>query len=180
MKKIGIAIIKALIGIITAILILIIVLNILLILSEKVLKDPLPSIMDYTYVTIDNNDQVLGLNKGDLLLLDTRKTFANNDIIYYKTDNSYKLGKIVEINGNDVKINTIESTTTTTRGSVLGTKIASIPYIGNIIKILLQPISLIVAIIILIITSIIQNLIAKKTKGENQEKPDFSKMKRYN
>ena len=36
--------------------------------------------MDYTYLTIEKSDKYLGLNKGDLLILDIRKAFKSNDI----------------------------------------------------------------------------------------------------
>ena len=61
MKKTGV-LLKTLLGLIETSLILVIVINILLILSDKVLKKPYPSIMDYTYLTIEKSDKYLNIN----------------------------------------------------------------------------------------------------------------------
>lgn len=180
MKKLGIIIAKIILGLLETILILVIVINILLILSDKVLKYPYPSIMDYTYLTIDKSDKVLGLNKDDLIILDIRKTFTNNNIVYYRDDDKYKLGKVEEIIVENVKVKNSMGEDNTTKGLVEGTLIYTIKGVGKIINIVFQPLGLLVAIIILTLTSVIQNLINKKNKKENSDKPNFDNMKRYN
>lgn len=180
MKKIGIALIKVLLGIINAVLTLVIVINILLILSDKVLENPYPSIMDYTYLTINKNNEFLGLKKDDLIILDIRKTFANNDIIYYRDDDNYKLGKVKEIIVENVLVQNGELEDKTTKGLVEGTLIVTINKVGKLVNIVFQPKGLIVAIVTLTIISIIQTFINKRTKQGKEEKPDFKKMKRYN
>ena len=180
MKKTGIVLLKILLGLMETILILVIVINILLILSDKVLKKPYPSIMDYTYLTIKKSDKYLGINKGDLLILDIRKAFKSNDIVYYRDYDEYKLGKIEEIIVENVLVKNGEIEENTTKGLVEGTLILTINKVGKLVNILFQPMSLLVSIIILTIVSIIQNFISKKTKQGKEEKPDFKKMKRYN
>lgn len=180
MKKLGITLLKVLLGLINMILILVIVINILLILSDKVLENPYPSIMDYTYVTIKNSDKYLGLNKGDLIILDIRKTFNNNDIVYYRDEDKYKLGKVEEIIVENVLVKNEKLEEKTTKGLVEGTLIITVSKLGTYIDIIFQPIALIVAIIMLTVITIAQNYINRKTKQEKEEKPDFKKMKRYN
>ena len=180
MKKIGIVLLKILLGLIETILILVIVINILLILSDKVLEKPYPSIMDYTYLTINKNNEFLGLKEDDLLILDIRKTFTNKDIVYYRDEDKYKLGKVEEIIVENVLVKNGEIEENTTKGLVEGTLILTINKVGKLVNILFQPMSLLVSIIILTIVSIIQNFISKKTKQGKEEKPDFKKMKRYN
>jgi len=181
LTKIGITLLKIILGFINAILILIIVINILLLLSEHVLKNAYPSIMDYTYLTISNNDKVLGVNKGDLLILDTRKTFTTNEIVYYKEDNDKtELGKVAEINVSRVTVKNSKKESNTTKGLVIGTVIVNVSKMGTIIDMIFQPIGLAVSIVILIITTILQNLLSKKQEKDNQSKPDFKSMKRYN
>ena len=180
MKKVGLTLLKILLGITEAVLIIVIVINILLILSDKALKNPYPSIMDYTYLTVEKDNKYLGIKKGDLLILDIRKTFTNNDIVYYRDDDDYKLGKVEEIVVENVKVTNGEKEENTTKGLVEGTLILTISKLGTIISKVFQPMGLIVAIVILTVISIIQNIISRKTKSKNEEKPDFKKMKRYN
>ena len=180
MKKIGITLLKIILGVINTVLILVIVINIFLILMDRALKNPYPSIMDYTYLTIEKSDKYLGLNKGDLIILDTRKTFANKDIVYYRDDDKYKLGQVEEIVVESVLVKSSEGEENTTKGLVEGTLIVTISNIGPIINKVFQPVGLIISIIILTVISIIQNIISRKTKAEKQGKPDFNKMKHYN
>lgn len=179
--NIGVTLAKIILSLVNAVLILIIVINILLLLSEYALKNPYPSIMDYTYLTITSSDKVLGINKGDLLILDTRKAFTNNEVVYYREDNDKtELGKVTEINISRVTIKNSRKEDNTTKGLVIGTVIVTIPKAGAIVDIIFKPTGLIVSIIILIITTILQNLLSKKTEKDNQPKPDFKSMKRYN
>lgn len=180
MKKTGIVLLKILLGLMETILILVIVINILLILSDKVLKKPYPSIMDYTYLTIKKSDKYLGINKGDLLILDIRKAFKSNDIVYYRDYDEYKLGKIEEIIVENVLVKNDELEENTTKGLVEGTLIITIKKLGTYVSMIFQPISLAISIVILTIVTIFQNFISKKTKQGKEEKPDFKKMKHYN
>jgi len=180
MKKIGIVLLKILLGLIETILILVIVINILLILSDKVLEKPYPSIMDYTYLTINKNNEFLGLKKDDLLILDIRKTFTNKDIVYYRDEDKYKLGKVQEIIVENVLVKNDELEENTTKGLVEGTLIITIKKLGTYVSMIFQPISLAISIVILTIVTIFQNFISKKTKQGKEEKPDFKKMKHYN
>lgn len=176
-----IAILKFLLACINFILIILIVLNIVLIISNKVLKSEYPSLMDYTYIIINDNDNYLNLKKDDIVILDIRKDFLVNDIVYYKEDvNKDSFGKIEEIAGEDVKLKNDKETDTTTKNLVIGTKIYVVPKVGSIVNTLLQPICLIIYIVILTITTLIQKFINKKTKISKEDKPNFNEMKRYN
>ena len=158
MKKIGIVLLKILLGLIETSLILVIVINILLILSDK----------------------YLGINKGDLLILDIRKAFKSNDIVYYRDYDEYKLGRIKEIIVENVLVKNDELEENTTKGLVEGTLIITIKKLGTYVSMIFQPISLAISIVILTIVTIFQNFINKKTKQGKENKPDFKKMKHYN
>lgn len=184
MKKIGLVLFKIILGLINTLLILIIVLNIALILSDKVLKKPYPSILDYTYLTLDKSDKYLGLNKDDLLILDIKKTFTNKDIVYYHKDNKYELAKVEEIVVENVKVKNAHKEENTTKGLIEGTVIITISKLGAVIDLVFSYLGLGIAIVILIMITIMENFMSKNTKqtkeGKKEEKPDFNKMKRYN
>lgn len=176
MKKISnliTSILKIILGIINISLIIIIVLNILLLLSEKVLKNEYPTILDYTYFVTEDSITNLNINKGNLLLVDTRTSSDPNDIIVYKENNKLKYGKVIE---SDNYSATIQNNAKIANEEIVGIVIFNINNIGVIITKLLSISSLIASIVILIITSIIQSLLNKKEKKDNQPKPNFDQM----
>jgi len=164
---------KIILSITNIILIVIIVLNILLLISEKVLKNEYPTILDYTYFVPEVSFTNLNVNKGNLLLVDTRTSSDTNDIIVYKEDNLLKYGKVTS---SDNYSASIESKNIANE-NIVGIVITNIPSIGNIVNKLLTVKSLIISVIILTITSLFQNLLIKKYKKDNQVKPDFANMK---
>ncbi len=164
---------KVLLSIINALLIIIIIVNILLLLSKIVLKADYPSIMDYTYYNVNQNDNFLNIKKGDLLLIDVRTKYQEGNVVMYKTNSKYSIGKI-EKDEDEVTIKDSKQEITVYKDDVEGIVIARSPLIGSILEIILTPVSMIIAIVILILTTMLQSFIKKKTKKENQTKPNFN------
>lgn len=171
-KKAGIFLIRLILGITNTILILMIIINLSVLLSTKILKDKHPSLLDYTYYIVTENNSKFGFTKGDLLLIDMREVINKDDIIMYKNKSGYHIEK-VEISENEVTLTNDEKIP---KEDVIGKKINSFKKLGAILETILKPIALIIAIILLTITSIIQSLINKNTKKVNP-KPNFNQIK---
>lgn len=167
---------KIILSIINFILIVIIVLNVLILLSSSVAKSSYPTILDYTYYNVFINDQENNLNKGSLLLIDSRKAYETGNIVMFYDNKNLSAGKIADINNDLITIKSHKKEFIKNKSDIIGPMIFNIPQIGSLIDIALKPISLIISIIILIITSILQNLLIKKS-GKKQEKPNFKQMK---
>lgn len=165
---------KIILSVINIILIIIIVLNILLLISEKVLKSEYPCILDYTYFVSEENISNLNINKGNLLLVDTRTSSDPNDIIVYKENNELRYGKVIE---SDNYSATIENNKKINNEDIIGIILINIDKVGTIVNNLLTIKALIISIIVITITGILQSFLSKKKKRDNQEKPDFANMK---
>ena len=164
---------KIILSIINIFLIVIIVLNILLLLSEKVLKNTYPTILDYTYFISRENISNLNIEEGSLLLVDTRTSSDPSDIIVYKENNELKYAKVLE---SDNYSATTSSNKKIDNENIIGIVILNIKNLGSLVNKILSINSLIISIIILIITSVIQSLLNKKRHKDNQVKPNFDQM----
>lgn len=173
--KILVKLAKTLLGIIDVILVLIISLNVLVILSLKVSKSEYPKILDYTYLAVTTNNKSLNLNANDLLIIDTRKNFTNNNIVYYELENKKELGRIVEKDEVNVAIN--EKDNIIPNNKIIGPVVFKIPFLGNIITNILTIPGLIISIIIFIITNILGSLLNKVNVGNDNTKPNFEAMR---
>ncbi len=171
-----IRIVKLLLGVINVVLIIIIILNSLLILSSKVLKNEYPTILDYTYYVAKENVSDLSVNKDNLLIVDTRSSALENDTIIYQENNKYVFGKVSESDNYSATIKNNEANKKIDNENILGIVVLNIPEIGNIINKVLTIKSLIISIIILTISGLIENLLNKKIKKDNNSKPDFKNM----
>lgn len=170
-------ILRFLLSLINIVLILIIVLNVVLIISHKLLKQPYPTLMDYTYKIVEESQPNLNLTKNDILIIDTRKAYNDKDIVMYQEDNQINLGQINTIEEKNAKIKNENKEVTISKEDIKGTVIKIIPKFGTTLNKILEIKSLIICIVVLTITSIIQSLLSKQNKKYNQEKPDFEQMK---
>ncbi len=164
---------KIILSIVNIILIIVIVLNILLLISEKVLKSEYPCILDYTYFVSKENISNLNIKKGNLLLVDTRTSSDSNDIIIYKENNKLTYGKVIE---SDNYSATIENNKKINNEDIIGIVLINVEKIGAIVNNLLTIKALIISIIVITITGVLQGLLTKKSKRDNQVKPDFANM----
>lgn len=165
---------KIILSIINIILIIVIVLNILLLISEKVLKSEYPCILDYTYFVSEENISNLNINKGNLLLVDTRTSSDSDDIIVYKENDKLLYGKVIE---SDNYSATIENNKKINNEDIIGIILINVEKVGAIVNNLLTIKTLIISIIVITITGVLQGLLNKKKKRDNQVKPDFANMK---
>lgn len=156
-------------SVINMVLLIAIILNIGVILSTRVFKKDYASLLDYTYYIVKENNSTLGLNKNDLLLIDMRVILEKDDIVMYKSNNGYKLDRVIEID-KEVTLNNNEKVPKT---DIVGKNIKCIKRVGSILAFILKPIALVLFIIILTVTTIIQNSLNKKVKKENP-KPNFN------
>lgn len=168
---------RFLLSLINIVLIVIIVLNVVLIISQKLLKQSYPTLMDYTYKIMEENKPNLNLTKNDILIIDTRKAYNTQDIVMYQEDNQINLGQINVIEEKSAKIKNENKEITVSKENIKGTVIKIIPKFGENLNKILAIKSLIICIVVLTITSIIQNLLSKQNKKYNQEKPNFEQMK---
>lgn len=156
-------------SVINMVLLIAIILNIGVILSTRVFKKDYASLLDYTYYIVKENNSSLGISKNDLLLIDMRVIVEKDDIVMYKSNNVYKLDRITEID----KEVTLNNNETVPKTDIVGKNIKCIKTVGSILEFILKPIALILSIIILTVTTIIQNSLNKKVKKENP-KPNFN------
>lgn len=169
--------IKLILNIVSIVLIIVIVLNLLVLISSKILKNDYPTIMDYTYIIMSEDDNYLNLKNNDFLLIDTRKAYAENDIVIYSEENKTVLGKVSEIKEKNILVKTTDKELELDKKTIIGTVIKTIPKLGETLNKVLQTKSLLISIVILTITSIIQSFLTKEKKKYSQQKPDFNQMK---
>ncbi len=180
MKKVSnsiVGLLKIILSLINLVLAIVIILNILLLMSSRVLKNAYPSILDYTYYVVEEKNSSLNLDKGNLLIIDTRTTADSEDIIVYQNNDKLDYAIVTESdnysatineNGEDIKID---------NESILGIVKINIPEAGTIANQILTIKGLIISVMAITITGIIQGLLTKKSKKDNQVKPDFENMK---
>ena len=178
--KLTLNIIKILINIINTILIILIVLNIFNLILSKIQGNTYITFLDYTYRNITEDNEELGLHTGDFLLIDLNRTPMEEELVLFNHNGTILIGKASEITFDGIIFTTGSEEISSDQSEVIGTVINQIPNLGNIITKLLAPVVLIAAIVILIITSIIQILLRKADKKINPPKPDFNKMTNVN
>lgn len=171
-----ISILKTLIGIINVFLILIIILNIFNLILTKSRDADYISFLDYTYEIIEEDSEYLGVNKGDLLLVDLKLSSEKDNLAIYKKEEGITVGKITNIETENIIINDGSEETQIAKEAVIGKVIKVIPNLGNILNMLLTPLSLGIMIGILIVTSIIQSLLNKQKKKMEPKKPNFNEL----
>lgn len=171
--KFLVSFIQKVIGFVSIFLILIIVLNLVNIIASKVQDNEYISFLGYTYINIEENNEELGLEKGNFVLIDLNRAGMNDDMILYQEDDKLKLGNITAIGTEDVLI---DEETHVAKEKVLGTVISIIPALGTILKVLLDSQIFFWAIIILIATSIIQTLLSRAFKAIKSKKPDLNQI----
>lgn len=169
-------IIKFILDIVNIVLILVIILNLLFIISTKVLKMKYPTLMDYTYIIMSEDNKFLDLKTNDFLLIDCKKAFGENNIVIYEEDNKTIMAKVSEVSETNTIVKTANKEVELDKKSVIGTVIKTIPKLGELLNKLLETKTFLISIVILTITSIIQNFLSKEKKKYNQEKPDFKQM----
>lgn len=180
MKKISnlvVRILKIILSLINIILTLVIILNILFLLSTKVLKNEYPTILDYTYHVVEEPNSSLNLNKGNLLIIDTRTSPDPEDIVVYQSENKLNYGRVTESDNYSATTNENGTNLKIDNESILGIILANIPKAGTITNQILTTKALIISIVAITITGVLQGLLIKKHKKDNQSKPDFNNMK---
>lgn len=164
---------KVILSLISVLLILLIITSILLLVSKKFLKSEYPSFLDYTYFITTEGDSNINLSKGTFLLIDTRKNIETDNVVMFKSNQEYQIGKTTT-NENTIFIKNNKVTKEIDKEEIIGIVIYEIPLLGRILNKAFQPIGLIISIILLIVTTIIQSLINKNTNKNNNSKPNFN------
>ena len=167
---------RKIISVINVLLVIIIILNIFNLLLTKLQDADYVSFLDYTYLIVEENDEYLGLNIGDLLFTDLNQAGEKEELILYKQE-SIEVGEITEIGTEHIIVKNEKNEVEIEKELVIGKVIKVIPILGSILNILLKPISLIIMIVILILTSISSSLLKKQKEKLEPKKPEFSKYK---
>lgn len=172
-----IKILQTILSIVNIVLIIIIVLNLLILISDKVLQNPYPKLLDYTYIIVKEDNNYLNIKKDDLLLIDTRKSLEIGNTVMYPEINTIVLGKIKDLKEPNTTIENNSKKITIRADAVLGTVIKTIPNAGGLLNKLLETKNFITTIFLLIITSVLQNILKKGLKIKKDNKPDFNQLK---
>lgn len=172
-SKIGLNILKIVLGIITAILTIIVIINILMILSTKVLKEDYPTFLDFTYFIPEDNDSSINIKQSDFLLIDLKKEIEEGSIVVYKNEKTFKVGQVIKKDDNSI-IKNKSSEETIAKEQIIGKVSYKTPQLGNIIRAILKPVALITSVIALIIISILSSIVKKRTSKEGKSKPNFN------
>ncbi|MCI8671306.1 MAG: hypothetical protein HFI36_04630 [Bacilli bacterium] len=164
---------------INVVLSLIVIVNLLVLLSSKVFNNEMPTLLDYTYYILQENSANFSFVKGDLLLIDTRKTVAAGDIVLYKNEKEYVLSlvkstgdenSVIEVSGNDENV---------ANDKITGIVIKKISKLGLLIDRIIQLDVFVISVAVLIVTSVIQSFMNRKSKKNKDVKPDFMNQKMY-
>ena len=167
------AIIQKLIGIINIFLIIIIVLNLFNLILSGIQGDSYITFLDYTYRIIYEDDDYFGFKKGDFVLIDLNRTPMEEEIVLFNNNGTIELAKVAELTYEGMKLETEDTKIETTNEQIIGTNIKTIHNLGDVISRLLSTNVLIIAIVIIVFTSIMQYIL-NKAQGK-LKKPDFKK-----
>ena len=168
------SVLEIILFIINLLLSLVVIINIIVLISTRLFKNDYPTLLDYTYYSVKENNSFLGIKKDDFLLIDTRKTILQDNIVMYEENKQPKLAKVKESTEETSVLTDNQKETNITNETIIGTVIKKIPKAGLVLDKLLESTVFIISIAILIVTSIIQNFINKVKRKYNQENPDFT------
>ena len=173
---------------INVVLSLIVIVNLLVLLSSKVFNNEMPTLLDYTYYILQENSANFSFVKGDLLLIDTRKTVAAGDIVLYKNEKEYVLSlvkstgdenSVIEVSGNDENVANDKITGIGNFWDSIWNVIKKISKLGLLIDRIIQLDVFVISVAVLIVTSVIQSFMNRKSKKNKDVKPDFMNQKMY-
>lgn len=167
------AIIQKLIGIINIFLIIIIVLNLFNLILSGIQGNSYITFLDYTYRIIYEDDDYFNFKKGDFILIDLNRTPTEKEIVLFNNNGTIELAKVAEMTYEGMKLETEDTKIETTNEQIIGTNIKTIHNLGDVISRLLSTNVLIIAIVIIVFTSIMQYIL-NKAQGK-LKKPDFKK-----
>ena len=167
------AIIQKLIGIINIFLIIIIVLNLFNLILSGIQGNSYITFLDYTYRIIYEDDDYFNFKKGDFILIDLNRTPTEKEIVLFDNNGTIELAKVAEMTYEGMKLETEDAKIETTNEQIIGTNIKTIHNLGDVISRLLSTNVLIIAIVIIVFTSIMQYIL-NKAQGK-LKKPDFKK-----
>ena len=167
------AIIQKLIGIINIFLIIIIVLNLFNLILSGIQGNSYITFLDYTYRIIYEDDDYFNFKKGDFILIDLNRTPTEKEIVLFNNNGTIELAKVAEMTYEGMKLETEDAKIETTNEQIIGTNIKTIHNLGDVISRLLSTNVLIIAIVIIVFTSIMQYIL-NKAQGK-LKKPDFKK-----
>ena len=167
------AIIQKLIGIINIFLIIIIVLNLFNLILSGIQGNSYITFLDYTYRIIYEDDDYFNFKKGDFILIDLNRTPTEKEIVLFNNNGTIELAKVAEMTYEGMKLETEDAKIETTNEQIIGTNIKTIHNLGDVISRLLSTNVLIIAIVIIVFTSIMQYIL-NKAQGK-LKKLDFKK-----
>ncbi len=167
------AIVQKLIGIINIFLIIIIVLNLFNLILSGIQGNSYITFLDYTYRIIYEDDDYFNFKKGDFILIDLNRTPTEKEIVLFNNNGTIELAKVAEMTYEGMKLETEDAKIETTNEQIIGTNIKTIHNLGDVISRLLSTNVLIIAIVIIVFTSIMQYIL-NKAQGK-LKKPDFKK-----
>ncbi len=175
--KVILAILKTIIGIINAILIISIIINVFHLILNALDNEGYISFLDYTYQIIDEDNEVLDLLANDVVLIDLKLDGSSNELVMYNDNGEIQLGKIIEVTEDYVILNNqLGEEITLDKEFVLGKVVNTIAGAGEYVEFLLSTRTLAIEIGILIVTSVIQSLLNKRKQKIDQSKPDFQQL----
>ena len=167
------AIIQKLIGIINIFLIIIIVLNLFNLILSGIQGNSYITFLDYTYRIIYEDYDYFNFKKGDFILIDLNRAPTEKEIVLFNNNGTIELAKVAEMTYEGMKLETEDAKIETTNEQIIGTNIKTIHNLGDVISRLLSTNVLIIAIVIIVFTSIMQYIL-NKAQGK-LKKPDFKK-----
>lgn len=141
-----------------------IAINILNLVSLKILKEDYPKYLDYTFFEAAQTNSSTNINQGDFILVDLKKSITQNDNIVYIENNNYLTGKVTQLTETEQVIENNGEEKNLTNEEIVGKIIQVVPQIGSIVTTLLKPISLIIAIVILTILTILSGHLVPSSK----------------
>lgn len=175
--KVIVAILKGIISIVNIVLILVIILNAFNLILNYLADDGYISFLDYTYMIIEEDDDILDLQANDVILIDLKLSGVQEEIIMYKNAEDVALGKVLEVTDDNTTIlNTQSEELELENDQVLGKVVKILPDMGTYLQKLLSTRVLVVTIGILIITSLIQSFLNKQQVKLSPPKPNFQNL----
>jgi len=158
---------RALVIIVTIILILILSFNIFNFISIKILGNELPTVNGYAYLEVISGSMEPKISIGDIVIIDTRvKKYKVKDIVTFKDINgSFVTHRIIEIKDDEIITqgdanNTVDDSITSDK--IVGRYVYKLDGIGALMKSFRSPLTL---VMILIIGVVLCVLVSTDSKG---------------